>query len=78
MFPITPVELHEGYVIGEQRIITAVSGTYRWTGDTAPQVLCFDVTGRTKEIRPQIVRAGADSWDVTVQIEDWENIAIIK
>jgi len=34
MFPITPVELHEGYLIGEDRIITNRSGLFGF-GDTS-------------------------------------------
>jgi hypothetical protein len=30
MFPITPVELHNGYIIGQDRIITKMSGLYEW------------------------------------------------
>ncbi|MEA3365542.1 MAG: hypothetical protein U9Q79_07870, partial [Candidatus Hydrogenedentes bacterium] len=34
MFPITPTELHEGWVKGEERIVTSLSGVYGWYGDT--------------------------------------------
>ncbi len=34
MFPITPMELHQGYIIGEERIVTKISGVYGW-GDGA-------------------------------------------
>jgi hypothetical protein len=34
MFPITPIEIHSGYIIGKQRIITNRSGMFSW-GDTS-------------------------------------------
>lgn len=33
MFPITPTELHEGWVKGRERIVTTLSGVYGWPGD---------------------------------------------
>ncbi len=32
MFPTTPIELHMGYIFARERIITAHSGTYGWSG----------------------------------------------
>jgi hypothetical protein len=34
MFPCTPIELHEGYIIGEERILTNTSGNFGW-GDAS-------------------------------------------
>lgn len=34
MYPITPVELHEGWVKGEERIITTLEGVYGWPGES--------------------------------------------
>ena len=33
MFPITPTELHEGWVKGKERIVTSVPGVYGWPGE---------------------------------------------
>ena len=30
IYPITPVELHEGYIIGKNKIVTIRSGKYGW------------------------------------------------
>ena len=60
MFPITPVELREGCVIGKERIITNRSGLYGW-GDAAPcAVHVFDDQGReVPDFRaPIVVRDG--------------------
>jgi hypothetical protein len=46
MFPITPVELHEGYIIGKERIITNRSGVFGWNDNAKHEVHIFDNTGR--------------------------------
>jgi hypothetical protein len=46
MFPITPVELHEGYIIGKERIITNRSGVFGWDDSSQHEVHVFDETGR--------------------------------
>lgn len=49
MYPFTPIELHEGYVIGKERILTNRSGLFGW-GDTAKhEVHVFDETGKEVE-----------------------------
>jgi hypothetical protein len=77
MFPITPIELREGYIIGKERIITAISGKYAWKNPTKPEVLVFDVTGRPTQAKIEMQQADG-GWTVMLGIEDWENIAIIK
>ena len=32
LFPFTPIELHHGYLLGEERIITLHDGNYGWVG----------------------------------------------
>ncbi len=46
MFPITPLELHAGYIIGRERIVTKKSGLFGWGDDSKMQVHVFDHTGR--------------------------------
>lgn len=33
VFPFTPIELHAGYLLGQERIITIHNGNYGWPGD---------------------------------------------
>ncbi len=49
MFPITPVELHSGYVIGEERILTNRSGQFGWGDDSSADVYVFDGQGKRVE-----------------------------
>ncbi|MBU0477656.1 carbohydrate binding domain-containing protein [bacterium] len=47
MFPFTPVQIHSGWMLGEERILTVYSGDYGWTGeDVLAEVHVYDETGR--------------------------------
>ncbi len=60
MFPFTPVELHRGYLVGEERILTKESGLFGWGDDRPFEVHVFDRLGReTDEIEvPRVVKDG--------------------
>jgi len=77
MFPFTPVELHSGWLVGQERIIACISGTYRWPHKEAPACHRFDLKGR--EIFPgfQIHRQG-DGWQVKVGVDDWNEVAVLE
>ena len=77
MYPITPVELGEGFIVGKERTITAVSGTYQWKNPRKPTVLVFDITGRPTETPVEMKRTG-EGWSVTLKLEDWENVGVIE
>ena len=46
MYPFTPVELHAGYVIGRERILTAKSGLFGWGDRSKRQVYAYGPDGR--------------------------------
>ena len=47
MYPFTPVELHSGWLVGEERILTCVSGEFGWRGERPDvDVFVFDELGR--------------------------------
>jgi len=53
MYPITPVEIREGMVLGKERILTAVSGRFGWPDGAAAEVYVVDGDGaRVKD--PQV------------------------
>jgi hypothetical protein len=66
MFPITPVELREGMVLGRERIHTARSGLFGWPDGVAADVYVVDGEGRrvvspaVKEVR----RAGRRLYEI--------------
>jgi len=77
MFPITPLTLFEGGIIGKERIVTCVSGTYEWTRQEKPSVHIFDAGGREKATEPALLQT-ANGWEVELQLEDWKEVAIIE
>ncbi|MEN6344028.1 MAG: hypothetical protein ABFE16_01925 [Armatimonadia bacterium] len=46
MWPITPIELHEGFIIGQERILTNRSGNFGWADGSRHEVHVFDRTGK--------------------------------
>lgn len=77
MFPITPVALHEGWIEGKERTITAISGNYRRMSSARPRVHRYDLTGRERPATFLSSRAGR-GWQVEVKIKDWEEIVVIE
>ena len=49
MYPITPVEIHAGVILGEERIHTAISGRFGWPDGAAADVYVVDAQGRQAE-----------------------------
>ena len=79
MFPITPVRLFEGGIVGEERTVTCISGTYEWNHPDMPNVRVFDTNGRIKSDSFDFtVTPSAGAWAVVLNIEDWADIAVIS
>jgi Concanavalin A-like lectin/glucanases superfamily len=77
MFPLTPVELHDGWVLGEERTVTCVSGTYAWANKDEPNVLVFDITGRPVSPDATVTHVD-DGWRVELRLKDWAQIAVLE
>ena len=78
MYPITPVELHAGYIIGEERIVTKLSGLYGWGDASRHEVHVFDDTGREVEHFPApLITEDGKTWTELRIAEDW-SAAIVK
>jgi len=77
MFPFTPVALHEGWVEGQERTITCISGIFAWRQSRAPVVRVFDRHGREKkgEVEASPVKGG---YEVRVRLDDWREVAVIE
>jgi hypothetical protein len=76
-FPITPIALHEGWIEGEERTITCVSGNFVWRQRRKPTVHLFDLDGREKPHNFAVTHA-RDGWTVQVRLRDWTEIAVIE
>ena len=46
MYPITPLEIRAGMVLGEERIITSRSGRYGFADGSPAEVYVFDADGK--------------------------------
>ncbi|MPM72709.1 hypothetical protein SDC9_119685 [bioreactor metagenome] len=68
MFPITPVALGKGYIIGRERILTNTSGLFGWGDDSGFTAHVFDRAGRetAKIAVPKIVRDGKTYAEVRI------------
>lgn len=80
MFPITPVELGEGFIRGKEHIITCISGTYRWEQPRRPQVLVFDLDGRdmSRSVAAPTLQQEGKTWLVPLKLRDWAQIAVVE
>lgn len=77
MFPFTPRELHEGWVYGDERLITAVSGTFRLHGANRPLCYRFDRLGLPTDEKMPTVTGEPENWSVEVKIDDWNETAVL-
>jgi hypothetical protein len=77
MYPITPMELHEGWILGEERIITKRSGLFGWGDKSRHEVHAYDEHGR--ELRdfkaPLVQRDGANFSELRLA-EGWSAVVI--
>lgn len=76
MYPITPVELGEGFIIGKERIISCVSRKFTVKSERKPLVLWGDEFGRKKENPPEPVRE-TGGWEIDLKLKDWNEVAVI-
>ncbi len=74
-YPITPVELDWGLVIGRERIITLRSGRFRWPQGRTGELLIFDEQQRIAERKP--VRAGPEGF-IEVRLGEGQAAVIVK
>ncbi len=75
MFPFTPVEINEGYLIGKERVITCVSKTFHW--EKEPNIYLFDLKGREIPHNSKVTENNG-AWEVNINLNDWNEIAVIE
>ena len=78
MFPITPVELNEGWIVGQERTVSALSGTYQWNDSQQPQVQCFGLDARESTCSALTLTDQEGSWTVELTLQDWAEIVVIQ
>ena len=80
MLPITPVELHPGWIVGREKTVTAVSGRFVRPPGAKPSVACFGLLG-TPSAPPEPARISAQAgggWLVEVRLRDWAQFAVVS
>ncbi|NUN96567.1 MAG: hypothetical protein HUU16_10380 [Candidatus Omnitrophica bacterium] len=77
MFPITPLEIREGAVIGQERIVTCVSGEFRLKKRTEPLIRVFDIRGLPVSVDTEI-RNQDGEWLIRLSLRDWAEIGVIE
>lgn len=77
MYPFTPVELHAGWVVGEERIITKNSGLFGWGNDAKHEVHVFDDTGNEVPgfVAPYFIGDGKSYTELRLP-EDWAAVIV--
>ena len=56
-FPLTPIELHRGWILAEERLITARSGRFAWDTQTSGTLYKFNADGKQVETKAVIIPA---------------------
>ncbi len=79
MYPITPVELGEGFIVGKERIISTVSLERLWNKPGEPTVRLFDISGRQIDSagRYEVVTLKGEQ-RIKLTLKDWAEVAIVK
>jgi hypothetical protein len=83
MFPFTPVELHAGYLIGKEKILTCKSGTFYWSktvhSSQPSNCLVFDSSGLPISYNSfSATDTGTGTWKVVLSLQsDWNNACAI-
>jgi hypothetical protein len=79
MFPFTPVELHSGWLVGKERILTCVSGDFGWRGEKPEvDVFVFDELGREVKDCQFSVRDTPQGRVFTLELKTDHCAAIVK
>ncbi|MBU0607344.1 MAG: hypothetical protein KKI08_05625 [Armatimonadetes bacterium] len=77
VFPFTPIELHAGYLLGKERIITLHDGKYGWPGDKSlVQVRVFNKEGLLTD-RDFSTKIAAEA-RTAVQVPENEAVVLVR
>ena len=79
MFPFTPVELGEGFIIGKERIVTNRSGRYGWDDNSRHEVHVYDEEGKkVAKHNMKTVTVRGKTWTDLRLAEDWSAVIVRK
>jgi hypothetical protein len=79
MYPITPVEIHAGYVIGKERILTKVSGMFGWGDVSEHEVHVFNDLGiEVEDFAAPLIQEDGKTWTELRLAENWSATIVRK
>ncbi len=79
MFPMTPLELHQGYIIGKERIVTKVSGKYGWGDAAQHEVHVYNERGEeVPDFAAPFTTEDGKTWTEIRIGEDWSAVIVRK
>ncbi|MBL7645711.1 MAG: hypothetical protein JNK74_05905 [Candidatus Hydrogenedentes bacterium] len=77
MFPITPLELHQGYIIGKERIVTKLSGRYGWGDASQHEVHVYNERGEeVPDFMAPFTTEEGKTWTELRIGEDWSAVIV--
>ncbi|HQZ68185.1 MAG TPA: sugar-binding protein [Planctomycetaceae bacterium] len=77
MFPITPQEIHAGYLIGKERIVTRLSGTYGWGDDSRHELHVYNDQGEeVADFEAPFTEKNGVTWTELRLAEDWSAVIV--
>jgi hypothetical protein len=77
MFPITPIELHEGYIIGKERILTNRSGIYGFGDVSEAELHFYNADGYEVERKPTTIKKDGKLY-YEIALGEMESCAIVR
>ena len=75
MYPITIKELGEGFIIGKERILTAISKDFI-TAKKPVKLFYCDNRGKEKPAKFAVTKVG-NNWKTSVKLNNWNETAVI-
>ena len=79
MYPFTPIELHAGWLVGKERILTAVPGEFGWRGERPDvDVFVFDELGREVKGYPYSTKDTESGRVFTIELKRDHCAAIVR
>lgn len=79
LYPLTPLELHPGYIIARERIVTNRSGMFGWEDASKHEIHVYDHEGReVRDHKLKTVSVDGRIWSEIRLPEDWSAIIVRK
>ena len=79
LYPSTPMEIHNGYMIAEERIVTIRSGYFGWEDNSGHTIYVYDHTGReVKNHKLKTVKINGKTYSEIRLPQDWTAIIVRK